>query len=108
MHIYPLAQRLGGTPHGPMTSSPAPTGAIYFTDPGGRLTAQERELDFSGVHRIDPDGTLTNVTAETEYPNGLAFSPDERILYVAITRGMNTVRRRSSGRGLHAPVDSRL
>jgi hypothetical protein len=29
---------------------------------------------------------LTNATAETEYPNGLAFSPDERMLYVAITR----------------------
>jgi gluconolactonase len=61
-------------------------GSIYFTDPGGRLTPQERELDFNGVHRIAPDGTLTNATAETEYPNGIAFSPDERVLYVAITR----------------------
>ena len=83
----PLAQRLGGKrinrPNDLVTRS---DGSIYFTDPGGRLTPQERELDFSGVHRIDPDGTLTNATAETEYPNGIAFSPDERVLYVAITR----------------------
>ncbi|MCH7843774.1 MAG: SMP-30/gluconolactonase/LRE family protein, partial [Chloroflexi bacterium] len=61
-------------------------GTIYFTDPGGRLSDEERELDFSGVHRIAPDGTNSVGTTETEYPNGLAFSPDERILYVAITR----------------------
>jgi gluconolactonase len=83
----PLAQRLGGKRlNRPNDIVARSDGSIYFTDPGGRLTAQERELDFSGVHRIAPDGTLTNVTAETEYPNGLAFSPDERILYVAITR----------------------
>jgi gluconolactonase len=83
----PLAQRLGGKrinrPNDIVTRS---DGSIYFTDPGGRLTPQERELTFSGVHRIAPDGTLTNATAETEYPNGIAFSPDEHVLYVAITR----------------------
>ena len=61
-------------------------GTLYFTDPGGRLTDDERELDFSGVHRIVPNGTHSVATTETEYPNGLAFSPDERILYVSITR----------------------
>jgi gluconolactonase len=61
-------------------------GSLYFTDPGGRLTAEERELPFSGVHRIAPDGTHTVASSETEYPNGIAFSPDERTLYVAITR----------------------
>ena len=61
-------------------------GSIYFTDPGGRLSPEERELDYSGVHRIAPDGAVSNATTETEYPNGLAFSPDESILYVAITR----------------------
>ena len=61
-------------------------GTLYFTDPGGRLTPEERELDYSGVHRINPDGSQAVATTETEYPNGLAFSPDESILYVAITR----------------------
>jgi gluconolactonase len=83
----PLAQRLGGKrlnrPNDIVTRS---DGSIYFTDPGGRLPEAERELGFNGVHRIAPDGTLTNATADTEYPNGLAFSPDERVLYVAITR----------------------
>src|SRR5947209_7813791 len=83
----PLAQRLGvkciNRPNDIVTRS---DGSVYFTDPGGRLSEAERELGFNGVHRIAPDGTLTNATAETEYPNGIAFSPDERILYVAITR----------------------
>ena len=38
------------------------------------------------MHRIDPDGTHSLGTRDTEYPNGLALSPDERTLYVAITR----------------------
>ena len=61
-------------------------GSLYFTDPSGRLTAEERELDFSGVHRVSLSGQHTVATRDTEYPNGLAFSPDERVLYVAITR----------------------
>ena len=61
-------------------------GTLYFTDPGGRLTEEQRELDYSGVHLIKPDGTQAVGTPETEYPNGRAFSPDEKTLYVAITR----------------------
>ena len=61
-------------------------GTLYFTDPGGRLSESERELDYSGVHLISPNGQQSVGTTETEYPNGLAFSPDEKILYVAITR----------------------
>ncbi|MAF40147.1 MAG: gluconolactonase [Chloroflexi bacterium] len=61
-------------------------GTLYFTDPGGRLSEEEKELDYSGVHIIAPSGAQSVGTTETEYPNGLAFSPDEKILYVAITR----------------------
>ena len=61
-------------------------GSLFFTDPNGRLTAEERELDFSGVHRVSLTGAHTVATRDTEYPNGLAFSPDESVLYVAITR----------------------
>jgi gluconolactonase len=61
-------------------------GSIYFTNPGGRIDPAEREIDFSGVHRIDTEGTVSVVLSDVEYPNGLAFSPDERILYVANTR----------------------
>ena len=60
-------------------------GSIYFTDPGLRVPLPERELASAGVYRIAPNGTTTLV-ADCEYPNGLAFSPDERVLYVANTR----------------------
>jgi gluconolactonase len=60
-------------------------GSIYFTDPGLRVPLAERELPYAGVYRIAPDGT-TALVADCEYPNGLAFSPDERVLYVANTR----------------------
>lgn len=60
-------------------------GSLYFTDPGLRVPLAERELPCAGVYRIAPDGTTTLVV-DCEYPNGLAFSPDERVLYVANTR----------------------
>lgn len=61
-------------------------GSIYFTNPGGRLDPAEREIPFSGVHRIARNGRVTVAVRDFEYPNGLAFSPDERTLYVANTR----------------------
>ncbi|HEY7038476.1 MAG TPA: SMP-30/gluconolactonase/LRE family protein [Methylomirabilota bacterium] len=60
-------------------------GGIYFTDPGLRVPLAEREVPHAGVYRIAPDGTV-GLVADFEYPNGLAFSPDERRLYVANTR----------------------
>jgi gluconolactonase len=60
-------------------------GSLYFTDPGLRVPLGEREVEHAGVYRIAPDGAVTLV-ADFEYPNGLAFSPDEGRLYVANTR----------------------
>jgi gluconolactonase len=60
-------------------------GSLWFTDPGLRVPLAERELPHAGVYRIAPDGTAA-LMADCEYPNGLAFSPDERTLYVANTR----------------------
>lgn len=60
-------------------------GSLYFTDPGYRVPLAQRELSHAAVYRIAPDGATT-VVADCEYPNGLAFSPDERTLYVANTR----------------------
>jgi gluconolactonase len=60
-------------------------GSLYFTDPGLRVPFGEREMPHAGVYRIAPDGA-TSMVADCEYPNGLAFSPDERTLYVANTR----------------------
>ena len=61
-------------------------GTIYFTDPELRLPREQREIGFSGVFRIDRQGVVHLATDECEYPNGLALSPDESVLYVAISR----------------------
>ena len=60
-------------------------GSLYFTNPGMRVPLGQRELDPAAVYRVMPDGSNRHV-ADFEYPNGLAFSPDERVLYVANTR----------------------
>jgi gluconolactonase len=62
-------------------------GDVYFTDPPYGLPRHTedpgRELDFQGVYRLSAKGELTLLTKELSRPNGLAFSPDEKILYVA-------------------------
>jgi gluconolactonase len=61
-------------------------GAIYFTDPPFGVRRGEKELDFQGVYRIAPDGkTMAVVARDFGKPNGLAFSPDEKLLYIADT-----------------------
>jgi gluconolactonase len=58
-------------------------GHVYFTDPSFSRRAQNRELDFHGVYHIAPDGRLTALARWTTRPNGVALSPDGRVLYVA-------------------------
>jgi gluconolactonase len=62
-------------------------GDLYFTDPiyglPNRWDDPRRELDFCGVYRLSKDGKLTLLTTEMTRPNGIAFSPDEKTLYVA-------------------------
>ena len=60
-----------------------PDGALYFTDPTSDLPKdQKQELDFKGVFRLDSQGQVTLLTKELTEPNGLAFSPDGKRLYV--------------------------
>jgi gluconolactonase len=60
-------------------------GTLFFTDPPfglpGVFDDAARELPFSGVFAVR-DGEVVLVTDELAGPNGLAFSPDERFLYV--------------------------
>ena len=62
-------------------------GDLYFTDPPyglpKRYNDPRRELDFCGVYRLSKSGKLTLLTKEMTRPNGIAFSPDEKTLYVA-------------------------
>jgi len=65
-------------------------GAVYWTDTTGALFIcgmcgedVQRYLDFAAVFRLSPDGsTITPVAEDFANPNGLAFSPDESLLYV--------------------------
>lgn len=62
-------------------------GEIYFTDPPYGLPRSVRkalkELDFQGIFRLRPDGEVTLMSKALEWPNGIAFSPDEKVLYVS-------------------------
>jgi gluconolactonase len=62
-------------------------GDIYFTDPPYGIKKEQEELGFNGVYRLAPNGTLTVLVKDFIRPNGLAFSPDEKRLYVDDTFG---------------------
>jgi gluconolactonase len=57
-------------------------GSIYFTDPPYGIKSEQEELGFYGVYRLAPDGKLTLLVKDFVRPNGIAFSPDEKKLYV--------------------------
>jgi gluconolactonase len=63
-------------------------GCIYFTDPWSSPAAPEQwDLTFSGVYRVTPDlGSMSLLIGDFILPNGLAFSPDESVLYINDTR----------------------
>ncbi len=62
-------------------------GDLYFTDPPYglefRMEDPAKEIDFQGVYRIDSEGAVHLLTDKLSRPNGIAFSPDEKTLYVA-------------------------
>ena len=64
-------------------------GSIYFTDPPYALEGIEnsplRELPFAGVYRLSLDGTVTLLSKSLAFPNGIAFSPDEKTLYIGVS-----------------------
>lgn len=61
-------------------------GSLYFTDPDFGLPKfsqdPRKELPYAGVFRIAPGGEVQLLTTELSGPNGIAFSPDEKFLYV--------------------------
>jgi gluconolactonase len=70
-------------------------GDIYFTDPSygleGLNDSPVKELDFNGVYLLTRDGRLTLLTSDLSFPNGIALSPDEGTLYVALSDGNRPV-----------------
>ncbi|MUO78515.1 SMP-30/gluconolactonase/LRE family protein [Agrobacterium vitis] len=73
----------------------ASDGAIWFSDPHYGIatdyegTKSEQELPCN-VYRVDPSGAISAVLTDFNCPNGLAFSPDEKRLYVADTGRMHS------------------
>jgi gluconolactonase len=64
-------------------------GRLYFTDPAPDATSQSparprNATGVPGVYRIDPDGKITRLLSspDTEWPNGLIISPDDKTLYL--------------------------
>jgi gluconolactonase len=64
-------------------------GDLYFTDPPYGLVGLNdnptKEQEVNGVYRLTPSGELTRIISDLTFPNGVAFSPDEKTLYVAVS-----------------------
>jgi gluconolactonase len=81
--VVALADRYqGGRLNSPNDIVVRSDGTIYFTDPPYGIQPEEREQPCNGVYRILPDGAIELLADDFDRPNGLAFSPDESILYV--------------------------
>ena len=65
------------------------SGAVFFTDPPYGISPDQAEIGFNGVYRINADGSVTLLASEFGRPNGIAFSPDESVLYVDDTERRN-------------------
>lgn len=92
--ITVIADRYQGKPlNSPNDVVVKSDGSIWFTDPHYGIVsnyegfAAEQELPCH-VYRVDPDGTMEALLTDFNCPNGLAFSPDESVLYVADTGRM--------------------
>jgi gluconolactonase len=70
-------------------------GNLYFTDPPYGLEKNNddpaKELNFNGVYRLSPKGEVTLLISDLVFPNGVALSPDESTLYVAVSDPKNPV-----------------
>lgn len=81
--VISLAERYaGGRLNSPNDIVVRSDGIIYFTDPPYGIAPEEREQPCNGVYRLLPDGALDLLVDDFDRPNGLAFSPDERVLYI--------------------------
>ena len=91
-----LADRYGGRRlNSPNDLVYRSNGDLYFTDPpyglAGRDADPHKELAVNGVYRLDTRGRLTLLISDLTFPNGIAFSPDERTLYIQVSDPANAV-----------------
>lgn len=82
-----IAQQFEGKPFNrPNDLVTGKLGQIYFTDPGANAAAGEAPPP-TAVYHVAADGKLQRIATDIQRPNGIALSPDERMLYVANTAG---------------------
>lgn len=68
-------------------------GSIWFTDPSYGLRGKPGEIDGKWVYRLDPkSGKVTVLYKGHDMPNGIAFSPDEKRVYIADTGKVGKIR----------------
>jgi gluconolactonase len=62
-------------------------GSVFFTDPPFGLRGREPDLDFNGVfvRRANGDVQVIKKLSMDEKPNGIIFSPDQSVLYLAVS-----------------------
>jgi gluconolactonase len=96
--ITVLADRFeGGLLNSPNDVVVSSDGAVWFTDPAYGLDDRPSQQAHESVYRLDPaTGALSAVVSDFDKPNGLAFSPDERVLYIA-----DSARSLGEGRNCH-------
>jgi gluconolactonase len=86
----PLAERYDGKRfNSPNDVVYRANGDLYFTDPPyglRQLNADPaKEMPFNGVFKLSPSGTVTLLTKDLSFPNGIAISPDGNTLYVGMS-----------------------
>ncbi len=69
----------------------AKSGTIFFTDPPyGLKKGEAPELTQHGVYSVTPAGKVSLVISDIRFPNGIALSPDQKTLYIAVSDPKNT------------------
>lgn len=70
----------------------AKSGIVYFTDPpyGLKKGTDQPELDYHGIFSVDASGKVSLLDKAVRFPNGIALSPDEKTLYVAVSDPQDT------------------
>ena len=86
-NMVPLVGQYDGKPlNSPNDLVVHSSGNIFFTDPPFGISPDTGEQGFNGVYRVDPNGSITLLRDDMDLPNGLAFTSDESILYIADSR----------------------
>ncbi len=69
----------------------AKNGTLFFTDPPyGMKKGTPQDAPYHGIYRLDEGGRVSLIIQDIQWPNGIALSPDEKTLYVAVSDKDNT------------------